>query len=663
MIKITFIDGQKKEYEAGVTAQNIAESISQGLARMAIAAKVNNKLVDLTTTIDKNSTVEIITAKSQSSLHILRHTTAHILAHAVLRLYPKAKITIGPVIEDGFYYDIDCDELNDETLEKIEKEMQKIIKEDLPIKIVYKTKEEALEFFKDNKYKKELIEAISTGDLLEEEQEDIQLGKNGKLKFYQQGNFKDLCRGPHLPKTGLVKAFKLEKVTKAYWRGNSNNKQLARIYGNAFWKKSDMDKYYENLQEALKRDHNVLGRKMDIFTTSESVGRGLPLFKPKGAKMFQILQRFVEDEEEKRGYKLTKTPFMAKKDLYEISGHWAHYKNDMFVLKENSTEFAFRPMTCPYQFQIYKSKQRSYRDLPLRYNETSTLFRNEKDGELHGLIRLRQFTISEAHLIVRPEQLEDEFKGVLDLINHIMVKLGIEKNIWYQFSKWDPKKAGDKYIDNPEMWEHGQAKMKKILDELKLDYVEAEGEAAYYGPKLDIQFKNVFGKEDTIITVQIDFALPERFDMTYNDENGQKMRPIVIHRTSIGCYERTIAMLIEHFAGKFPLWINPVQIAIINVADRHIDYCNTIKNKLVSKGFLVEVNYHTMTVGNKIRLFNDRDKPNYMLILGDKDVESKTISARTRKLINGKNEVITMKIDDFIDMITKERDNKEIKEY
>ncbi|MCF8008876.1 MAG: threonine--tRNA ligase, partial [Halanaerobiales bacterium] len=577
-INVKLPDGSILEFDQHKTVKEVAFSIGKGLGRDAIAGIVDGQKVDSDYLIKEDVDLNIITIDSKAGLDIYRHTTSHIMAHAVKKIYPEAKLAIGPTIEDGFYYDFDLEKgLSPDDLEEIEKEMDNIIKADLDIKRKELPKDKAVKLMKEKQeyYKVKLIEEL----------------EDETLSFYRQGDFIDLCRGPHLPSTGWVKAYKLLKTAGAYWRGDEKNKMLQRIYGTSFVNKKDLKKHLKQIEEAKKRDHNKLGRELDLFMTSDVIGQGLPLLKPKGAKVVQLLQRFVEDEEEKRGYKITKTPFMAKKELYELSGHWEHYKDDMFIIgDENKDEdvLALRPMTCPYQFTIYNSKLRSYRDLPIRYSETSSLFRNEASGEMHGLIRIRQFTISEGHLIVTPKQLEKEFKGVIDLIDYIMDTLGIREDIWFRFSKWDPNKK-DKYIDNPEAWRDSQEKMKNILDKLDLDYIEATGEAAFYGPKLDIQFKNVHGKEDTIITVQIDFALPERFDMTYVDQNNERKRPYVIHRTSVGCYERTLAMLIEKYGGAFPTWLAPVQAIILPVSDDQLNYSYQVKESLSKKDVRVKI--------------------------------------------------------------------------
>jgi len=569
------------------------------------------------------------------------HSTSHIMAQAVKRLYKDVKLAIGPSIENGFYYDFDTvTPLTNDDISKIEKEMKKIVREGLKIETFELPRSEALDLMKDEPYKIELINDLS---------------EDSAITFYKQGEFTDLCAGPHLEKTSEVKAFKLLSVTGAYWRGNEKNKMLQRIYGISFTSREDLDEYVTKLEEAKKRDHNKLGRELELFTTSEYIGQGLPLLMPKGAKVIQILQRFVEDEEERRGYELTKTPLMAKSDLYKISGHWSHYRDSMFVLGDEEKDdevFALRPMTCPFQFQIYNAKMRSYRDLPIRYAETSTLFRNESSGEMHGLIRVRQFTISEGHLMVTPQQLKDEFKGCVDLINYLMTSIGIADDVTYRFSKWDENNR-DKYIGTTEQWIETQDIMKNILDELKINYKEEEGEAAFYGPKLDIQFKNVHGKEDTIITVQVDFPLAERFDMTYIDSDNQKKYPYVIHRTSIGCYERTLAMLIEKFAGAFPTWLAPVQVKLLPISEKHIEYANDLQAKLHAIGVRVESDTRNEKIGYKIREAQKQKIP-YMLVVGDKEAETGTVAVRSRK----EGDIGVSTVDEFIQKIKNEIDNR-----
>lgn len=644
MIKITLKDGSYKEYESKISVIDVAHDISEGLARVACAGMVDGKTVDLRYEIDKDCELNILTFDSDEGKKAFRHTTSHILAQAVKRLFPEMKLAIGPSIEEGFYYDFDTEKgFSAEDLVKIEGEMKKIVKEELPIEKFELPREEAIKFMKEKgePYKVELIEDLPEGEV---------------ISFYKQGEFVDLCAGPHLMNTKFVKAFKLTQTAGAYWRGSEKNKMLSRVYGTAFTKKSDLDEYLERVEEAKKRDHNKLGRELGIFTTSDVIGQGLPLIMPKGARIIQTLQRFVEDEEERRGYVLTKTPFMAKSDLYKISGHWDHYKEGMFVLgdEEKDTEvMALRPMTCPFQFTIYNAEQHSYRDLPIRYGETSTLFRNEASGEMHGLIRVRQFTISEGHLVCAPEQLEDEFKGVVDLINYFMKTLGIENDITYRFSKWDPNNKA-KYIDNPAAWEDTQDKMKKILDHIGIPYKEAEGEAAFYGPKLDIQFKNVYGKEDTIITVQIDFALPQRFNMTYVDKDGEKKHPYIIHRTSIGCYERTLAMLIEKYAGAFPAWLAPVAVKILPISEKYHDYADKVAMELRNNGVRVEVDYRAEKIGYKIREARMERLP-YMLVVGEKEAENNEVAVRSRK--NG--DEGSMSLEAFAKRIVEEIKNRE----
>ncbi len=619
MINLKMPDGSNREVAEGTTVEQVAREISPRLAKAAACGMLNQQLVDLSHELQEDGEFAIITQDSPEGLNVLRHTTAHIMAQAVLRLWPEAKLAIGPTIDQGFYYDFDLGghSLAPEDLGKIEKEMSRIIKENLPIQRKELGSDEARELFSKMgaDYKLELL-----ADLVDDP------------SVYTQGDFIDLCRGPHLPSTGKVKAFKLLSAAGAYWRGDSKREMLQRIYGTAFAKKSQLEEHLVRLEEAKKRDHNKLGRELGLFTTVDSVGQGLPLLMPKGAKVIQILQRFVEDEEEKRGYLYTKTPLMAKKELYEISGHWQHYKDGMFIIGDENTDdevLALRPMTCPFQFQIYKSKLRSYRDLPLRYAETSTLFRNESSGEMHGLIRVRQFTISEGHLMCTSDQLDEEFRGVVDLINYMMESLGLKDDIWYRFSKWDPDNR-EKYIDNPEAWEYTQKQMKQILDNLDLEYEEAIGEAAFYGPKLDIQARNVHGKEDTIITVQIDFSLPERFDLTYIDKDNTSKRPIIIHRTSIGCYERTLAMLIEKYAGAFPTWLAPIQAKILPIAQVHKDYAEQITKFLKAAGVRVELDSRNEKIGYKIREAQMQKIP-YMLIIGDNEVESQSLAVRSRK--------------------------------
>lgn len=642
---ITLNDGKELEFKQDVTVATVAEKISESLKRNAVCGKVNGKIVDLSHVINNDASVEIFTLKDKEGLNVYRHTCAHVLAQAVKSIYPTCRLAIGPVIGNGFYYDFDfATPVTQSDLAKIEQEMKKIIKSDLPIERFEISRKEAIKIFKGFKetYKLELVEDIPDGE---------------PISIYKQGAFIDLCKGPHLPSTGKIKAFKLTSITGAYWRGNENNKMLTRIYGTAFPKKADLENYLVALEEAKKRDHNKLGRELGLFMTEETIGQGLPILMPKGAKIMQILNRFVEDEEEKRGFMLTKTPSMAKSDLYKISGHWYHYRDKMFILGNEESEdelLALRPMTCPFQYQIYKNGLKSYRDLPCRYAETATLFRNEASGEMHGLIRVRQFTLADGHVICTPEQVEDEFKRCLELCLYCLKALGMENDVTYRFSKrWANK---EKYIDNDEAWEQTQTLMRQILNHLNVEYIEADNEAAFYGPKLDIQAKNVFGKEDTIMTLQLDFAAGKAFDMIYIDANGEKKTPFVIHRSSIGCYERTLAMLIEKYAGAFPLWISPVQVKILSVTDRSIDYAKSITDKLTNEGIRVECDFRAEKIGRKIR-DAQLDKIPYMLILGDKETENGSIiSVRER---NGASYEINL--DDFISKIIFENKNKIIK--
>jgi threonyl-tRNA synthetase len=647
MIKIELKDGSIREVEKGLSVLDIARGISEGLARVIVASEVNGKLTDLREIINQDITLNLLKFDDIKGKSAYWHTTSHVLAQAVKRLYPDVKLGIGPSIDNGFYYDFDIEKpFTPEQLTSIEAEMKKIIKEKLKIEKFTLKRAEAIALMeeKNESYKVELINELPDDEV---------------ISFYKQGEFTDLCSGPHLMGTGDLKAVKLIQAAGAYWKGSEKNKMLQRIYGISFPKANQLEEHLEKLEEAKKRDHNKLGRELGIFMTSELVGQGLPILMPKGAKLMQILQRFVEDEEEKRGYEITKTPYMAKSDLYKVSGHWDHYKDGMFILgdeEKDSEVIALRPMTCPFQFQIYGSKLRSYRDLPIRYNETSTLFRNEASGEMHGLIRVRQFTLSEGHIACTPGQLENEFRDVLDLINYIMKALGISDDIWYRFSKWDPENR-EKYVGSPEAWENAQSEMKRILDDLDMEYEEADGEAAFYGPKLDIQFRNVFGKEDTIITVQIDFSLAERFDMTYIDQNNEKKRPIIIHRSSIGCYERTIAMLIEKYAGAFPVWMSPVQVKILPIIDKQHDFVYEVKKKLESRGIRVEVDTRNEKIGYKIREARLERVP-YILVAGDKEIENNAVSVRTRK----DGDIGQMSVDDFIKRIVDEVDRKVIEE-
>lgn len=648
MIKVTLKDGSVKEFPAGISAYEAAKEISMGLARNACAAKINGKNADLRDTLNEDCELEILTFDDEYGKWTFRHTASHIMAQAVKRLYPDARLAIGPAVDDGFYYDFDVEtKFTPEDLAKIEAEMKKIVKEDIKLERSYKSRNEAVEYFKEKNepYKVELAEDIPEG-------EDI--------SFYTQGEFTDLCAGAHLMSTGAVKAFKLTSATGAYWRGDSSKKMLCRVYGTAFPKASELEAHLNMLEEAKKRDHNKLGRELELFTTVDIIGQGLPIMLPKGAKIIQILQRFVEDEEARRGWQLTKTPYMAKRELYKLSGHWDHYLDGMFVLGDPNDEtkecFALRPMTCPFQYQAYLNRARSYRDLPLRYDETSTLFRNEDSGEMHGLIRVRQFTISEGHLMCTPDQLEQEFRGCLELAIYMLKTLGLYEDVSYRFSQWDSNDR-DKYIGTPEQWDEAQGVMKKILDHLEIPYKIGIGEAAFYGPKLDIQIKNVYGKEDTLITIQIDQMLAEKFGMEYVDRDGVKKNPYIIHRTSIGCYERTLALLIEKYAGAFPMWLAPVQVKLLTIADRHCDYAYDIKHRLEEKGIRVELDDRNEKIGYKIREARLQKVP-YMLIIGDNEVENGTLSVRER----GENgDLGSMTADEFIERAVSEDKSRVIK--
>ena len=645
MITIKLPDGTLVELNDGATVKDVALSISEGLARNAVAGEIDGVLVDLSTKVADNNVVRIITMRDEEGLKIYRHTTAHVLAQAVKSIYPTCMLAKGPVVENGFYYDIEFKTpITQEDFSKIEKEMQSIIKSDLPIERFELSRKDAVKLMKEygEKYKVELISELPEGE---------------PISFYKQGAFVDLCRGPHLPSTGKIKAFKLTALTGAYWKGDSKNKMISRIYGTAFEKKSQLDEHLEAVEQAKLRDHNKLGRELGYFTTVDTIGQGLPVLLEKGSKTVQVLQRFVEDEEYKRGYILTKTPLFAKSDFYKISGHWDHYREGMFVMgdeKKDKEVFALRPMTCPFQFQVYLAKQRSYRDLPMRFGETSTLFRNEDSGEMHGLIRVRQFTISEGHLACTPDQLEQEFKGCVDIALYMMNAIGFENDITYRFSKWDPSNK-EKYIGSAEEWETVQNRMKDILDNLNINYVEAEGEAAFYGPKLDIQMKNVFGKEDTLVTIQIDFQLAKRFEMEYVDKDGSKKYPYVIHRTSLGCYERTLALLIEKYAGALPVWMSAEQVAILSVNEASEDYCRKLNAKFIEEGLRPALDIRGEKIGKKIREAQ-LDNVHYMLIIGDKEVENgNTVSVRRR----GQGDLGSMTIDEFIAMVKK--DVKELK--
>lgn len=644
-MKITLKDGSIKEYPSPMPVIDIAADISEGLARMACAAEVDGVTVDLRTVVDKDCELSILTTKDKAGLAAYRHTCSHVLAEAVKHLYPEAKLAIGPSIDNGFYYDFDMPSLSREDLDQIEAEMKKIIKKGAKIERFTLKRNEAIQYMeeKGEPYKVELIQDLPEGE---------------EISFYSQGDFTDLCAGPHLMSTKPIKAFKLISSSGAYWRGSEKNQMLTRIYGTAFAKKEELEEYLAYLENIKKRDHNKLGREMGLFTTVDVIGQGLPLLMPKGAKIIQTMQRWIEDEEEKRGYVRTKTPLMAKSDLYKISDHWGHYKDGMFVLGDEEKDdevFALRPMTCPFQYYVYKASQKSYRDLPCRYGETSTLFRNEDSGEMHGLTRVRQFTISEGHLVIRPDQLEEEFKGCVDLAKYCLTTLGLQDDITFRMSKWDPENP-DKYLGTPELWDEVEGMMRNILDDIGIAYTEEKGEAAFYGPKLDIQAKNVYGKEDTMITIQIDMFLAERFDMTYIDKDGEKKRPYILHRTSMGCYERTLAWLIEKYEGAFPTWLCPEQVRVLPISEKYLDYADRVEARLKENGILCTVDRRSEKIGYKIRETR-MDKVPYMLVVGQKEEENGTVSVRSRFL----GDEGAKPLDEFIDAICREIRTKEIR--
>ncbi|MGN0326972.1 MAG: threonine--tRNA ligase [Lachnospiraceae bacterium] len=645
-MKITLKDGSSKEYSQAMSVYDIALDISEGLARAACAGEVDGKVVDLRTVIDRDVNLNILTTNDKEGLKVYRHTAAHVMAEAVKRVFPDAKLTIGPAIDNGFYYDFDHAAFSREDLDKIEAEMKKVIKEGAKIERFTLSREEAIKFMQERQepYKVELIE---------------DLPEDAELSFYRQGDFVDLCAGPHLMTTKNIKAFKLISSSSAYWRGDSNKAVLQRIYATAFGKKEELKDYLDYLEDIKKRDHNKIGREMELFTTVDVIGQGLPLLMPKGAKMIQTMQRWIEDlEDNEWGYVRTKTPLMAKSDLYKISGHWDHYKEGMFVMGDEEKDkevFALRPMTCPFQYYVYKASQKSYRDLPIRYGETSTLFRNEDSGEMHGLTRVRQFTISEGHLIVRPDQMVEEFKGCIALARHCLKTLGVEEDVTYHLSKWDPDNPA-KYIGEPEVWEQTEASIRQILTELEIPFTEDVGEAAFYGPKVDINAKNVYGKEDTMITVQWDALLAEQFDMYYIDEKGDKVRPYIIHRTSMGCYERTLAWLTEKFMGKFPTWLCPEQVRVLPISEKYADYADEVYKELRKNGILATVDNRSEKIGYKIRETRLNKVP-YMLVVGQKEEEEKTVSVRSRFL----GDEGAKPLSEFIGAICEEIRTKEIR--
>ncbi len=645
-MKVTLKDGSVKEYDSARSVYEIAADLSEGLARVACAGEVDGEVVDLRTAIDKDCTLNILTANDPEGLKVIRHTCSHVMAEAVKRIFPEAKLAIGPAIETGYYYDFEHEPFSREDLDKIEAEMKKIIKEGNKLERFTLPREEAIKFMeeKGEPYKVELIK---------------DLPEDAEISFYSQGAFTDLCAGPHLMSTKGIKAFKLTSSSGAYWRGKSENTMLQRIYGTAFNKKEELAEYLEYLENIKLRDHNKLGREMELFTTVDVIGQGLPLLMPKGTKMVQTLQRWIEDlEDNEWGYVRTKTPLMAKSDLYKISGHWDHYKEGMFVLGDEEKDkevFALRPMTCPFQYYVYKATQHSYRDLPIRYGETSTLFRNEDSGEMHGLTRVRQFTISEGHLIVRPDQMVEEFKGCIALAKYVMTTLGLQDDITWHLSKWDPENR-EKYIGEPEVWNETEQHIREILTELNLPFVEDVGEAAFYGPKVDINARNVYGKEDTMITIQWDALLAEQFDMYYIDQNGDKVRPYIIHRTSMGCYERTLAWLIEKYEGKFPTWLCPEQVRVLPISDKYEAYAEKVKAELKKNGVLAEVDNRSEKIGFKIREARLARLP-YMLVVGQQEEADGTVSVRSR--FAGDEGV--KPLGDFINQICEEIRTKEIR--
>lgn len=623
MIRLTLKDGSVREIESAQSAAEIVKGIGMGLYKAACCVKINGEVKDLRTVIDSDCQFEVCTFDTIEGKKTFWHTASHILAQAVKRLYPQAKLAIGPAIDNGFYYDFDLEKpFTQEELNNIEAEMKKIVKEGLPLEQFELSPEEAVAMLKemDEPYKVELCEEHA--------------GKGEPISFYKQDDFTDLCAGPHLMTTAPVKAFKLLSCTGAYWRGSEKNKMLSRVYAVAYPKAAELEADIKQREEAKLRDHNKLGRELEYFTTVDCIGQGLPIILPKGARVIQTLQRWVEDVEQKHGYLLTKTPYLAKRELYKISGHWDHYLDGMFILGDPHDEtkecFALRPMTCPFQYQVFLNRQRSYRDLPMRLGETSTLFRKEDSGEMHGLIRVRQFTISEGHLVLRPDQLEEEFKDCLELAKYMLGTVGLLEDCTFRFSQWDPANPKNKYEGTAEQWEEAQAVMAKILDHLGVEYEIGIDEAAFYGPKLDIQYKNVYGKEDTLVTIQIDMLLAEKFGMEYIDVDGTKKRPYIIHRTSLGCYERTLAYMIEKYAGAMPLWIAPEQVRIIPVADRHLDYSRQVLEKLDAAGIRASIDDRAEKVGWKIRSATVEKLP-IMLTVGDKEAEEGTVSVRSRR--------------------------------
>ena len=645
-MKITLKDGSVKEYESKRSIIDIARDISEGLARSVVAGEVNGVMHDLRDEIESDCELNLITLKDEKGLSIIRHTASHVLAQAVKRIFPQAKLAIGPSIAEGFYYDFEHEPFSRDDLDKLEAEMKKIIKEGESIERFELPREEAIKFMeeKNEPYKVELIRDLPQSE---------------KISFYKQGDFTDLCAGPHLQRTKDIKAFKLVSSSMAYWRGDSNKARLQRIYGTAYNTKEELEAYLKHLEDIKLRDHNKLGREMELFTTVDVVGQGLPLMLPKGTKMIQKLQRWIEDlEDNEWGYVRTKTPLMAKSDLYKISGHWDHYQDGMFILGDPQHDgeiLALRPMTCPFQYYVYKNTQKSYRDLPYRMGETSTLFRNEDSGEMHGLTRVRQFTISEGHNVIRPDQAEEELQNCLNLAIYVLETLGLRDDVTFRLSKWD-KNNKEKYLGDEAYWEGTQAALRNILVEKGLPFTEADGEAAFYGPKIDIQAKNVYGKEDTMITIQLDAAIAENFDLYYIDQNGAKVRPYIVHRTSLGCYERTLAWLIEKYAGKFPTWLCPEQVRILPISDKYADYANSVLKELKKNGVDATVDTRTEKIGFKIRDARLSRLP-YMLVVGEKEEADGSVSVRSRFA----GDEGSKKLSDFVDMICKEIRTKEIR--
>ncbi len=631
-----------------MSVYDIAKDISEGLARVACAGEVNGEVVDLRTVISEDSSLNIITERDEAALPVLRHTTSHVLAEAVKRLRPDAKVTIGPSVEDGFYYDFLTDPFSREDLDALEAEMKKIVKEGHEITRFTLSRDEAVKFMQERNepFKVELINDLPEGE---------------EISFYDQGGFVDLCAGPHLMSVKQIKAFKLTSSSMAYWRGDSNRDRLQRIYGSAFFKKEELEEYLKKLEEAKMRDHNKRGRDMKLFLTADVIGQGLPLFTPKGTKMIMKLQRWIEDlEDNEWGYVRTRTPLMAKSDLYKISGHWDHYMDGMFILNKDEGEgkevMALRPMTCPFQYYVYMNEQHSYRDLPYRMSETSTLFRNEDSGEMHGLTRVRQFTITEAHIILTPEQAEEELTRCVDLCHYVMKTLGIDGDVTYRLSKWDPNNKA-KYEGDEEYWNSTQQYLRDVMNKNGIKFTEADGEAAFYGPKIDIQAKNVYGKEDTMVTIQLDCSSAEKFGMTYINENGEKVRPWIIHRTSMGCYERTLAWLIEHYAGKFPTWMCAEQVRVLPISEKYADYAEKVRKALKAAKVDATVDNRSEKIGYKIREAR-LDRLPYWVVVGEQEEAGDLVAVSSRFAGNEGQ----MPLDDFIAKIVKEIETKEIRE-